>query len=167
MTTNVDNEKNVQISPISRYIKRIWTNVIVYTLLDTFAALIILISIYIPVLLVYFITRSILNINIRLITFSFFVLTLLYMLSIIIVSWWHHYLIVKPITTKQSQPVDARQSNQNTQSSEEKSGGEIRGHLTYFSLSLGKTRDSQLFIYDFRFVILWNLLPCCHTLTEF
>jgi len=119
MTKNVDNKKKLQKSPISRYLKRIWTNVIVYTLLDTFTALIILISIYIPVLLVYFITRSHVNINIRLITFSFFVLTLLYILSILIVSWWHHYLLVKSITTKQSQPVKATQSDQNTQTTKE------------------------------------------------
>ena len=119
MTKNLDNGKKLQESPMSRYLKRIWANVIVYTLLDVFTALIILISIYILFLLVYFLTRSFLNINIRLITFSFFVLTLLYMLSILIASCWHHYLLIKSITTKESQPVDNKESGQSPPLAEE------------------------------------------------
>ncbi len=98
-----------------RDLKSIWANVIVYTLLDTVTALVILVFVYIPVHLVYFITRSHLNINFRLVTFSFFVLTLLYMLSILITSWWRHYTFVKSRKIKQSQPDEVGQSDQNTQ----------------------------------------------------
>ena len=119
MTENMDSEKSFQQSPTSLYMKRIWTAVIVYTFLDILIALIVLISIYIPVLLVYFVTRSRLNIDIRLITLSFFVLTLLYMLSILIASCWRHCLLIKHTTINPSQPLHANQSNQNTQSSDQ------------------------------------------------
>ncbi len=114
MTQNVDDENKLQDSPISRYLKGIWTNIIVYTLLDTFTALVILVFVFIPVVFVYFITRSFLNISIRHIAFSFFVLTILYMLSILIFSWWRHNLLVKTRTTKLSQPVDNNQPEQRT-----------------------------------------------------
>ncbi len=108
-------KKSLKGTLIFQHLKCIWENVIVYTLLDVFTALVTLVLVFIPVVLFYYVARSHLNIKIECIAVSFFVLTLLYMLSILIASWWKHYILVKSRIIKQIEPVEASQSDQNTQ----------------------------------------------------
>lgn len=113
MAQDKDNGKTLQKSNISRYLKHIWTHVLIYTLVDTLTALIILVFVHGTIFLIYFVTRSYLNINIKYVIVSFFILTFLYMLSILIVSWWHHYLLIR-YRQIQVERANTSQPKQNT-----------------------------------------------------
>jgi hypothetical protein len=77
-----------------KYLKTIWRSVLVFSLIDAMSALIVFLILNIFIRIIFSLTKSVIGITIHQINTAFFILGLIYILSLLITTWWRHISLI-------------------------------------------------------------------------
>ncbi len=78
-----------------KYLKNIWLNVLIYSLFDIITAFIFIVILNVFIRIIFSLTKSVIGITIQQINTAFYILGLIYILSIFITTWWRHISFIR------------------------------------------------------------------------